>query len=229
MTKNYSSLFTIADTEVTAEPSALFSPLNVFGLTVWLSSGVPGSARLRRGLLAALAYEVASVIHTIGHIISSRRAGAPMDRFHLTAPLPRTVYYNNEISPQAHLGRAIGGPIASGLAFLLTLALWPFVSDRSVLGEFLRLLSFINGLLGAGSLLPLPFIDGGVLLKWSLVERGQPAEEADQVVRQANLLIGILAAAIGLILVLKRQSKGAILSLVNAGMFVATGLDKLKL
>ena len=152
-----------------------------------------------------------------------------MDRFHLAAPLPRTVYYNNEVSPQAHLGRAIGGPIASGLAFLLTLALWPFVSGRSALGEFLRLLSLINGLLGAGSLLPLPFIDGGVLLKWSLVERGQPAAEADQVVRQANLSIGILAAAIGLILVLKRQSKGAILSLVNAGMFVAAGLDKLKL
>ena len=229
MAKNYTHLFTIANTEVTAEPSALFSPLNVFGLTLWLSSGGSWPARLRQGLLAILAYEAASVIHTIGHIISSRRAGAPMDRVHFAAPLPRTVYYNNEVSPQAHLGRARGGPIASGLAFLVTLALWPFVSGRSALGEFLRLLSFINGLEGAGSLLPLPFIDGGVLLKWGLVEQGRPVEEADQVVRQANLLIGSLAAFIGLILLLKRQSKGAILSLVNAGMFVAAGLDKLKL
>jgi hypothetical protein len=42
-------------------------------------------------------------------------------------------------------------------------------------------------------------------------------------------LLVSLAAAIGLILVLKHQSKGTILSLVNAGMFVAAGLDKLKL
>jgi Zn-dependent protease len=229
MAKNYSSLFTIAGTEVTAEPSALFSPLNVFGLTVWLSSDSSWPARLRQGLLAVLAYEAASVIHTIGHMISSHRAGAPMDRVHLAAPLPRTLYYNNEVSPQAHLGRASGGPLASGLAFLVTLGLWPLVSGQSVLAEFLKLSSLINGLLGAGSLLPLPFVDGGVLLKWSLVERGQPVGKADQVVRQANLSIGILAVAIGLILVLKRQSKGAILSLVNAGMFVAAGLDKLKL
>jgi hypothetical protein len=152
-----------------------------------------------------------------------------MDRVHLAAPLPRTLYYNNQVSPQAHLGRAIGGPIASGLAFLVTLMLWPFISGRLVLGEFLRLLSVINGLLGAGSLLPLPIVDGGVLLKWGLVESGQTTAQADHVVRQANLIIGALSAAIGFILLLTRQGKGAILSLVNAGMFLAAGLDKLKL
>ena len=36
------------------------------------------------------------------------------------------------------------------------------------------------------SLLPIPGIDRGPILKWSLVERGKTIEEADQVVQKAN-------------------------------------------
>jgi hypothetical protein len=89
------------------------------------------------------------------------------------------------------------------------------------------LLSWTNGLLFAGSLLPLPFVDGGVLLKWTLVGQGRPVEQADHTVGQTNLLLGAVTAAISLVLALKRQGKAAILGLIQGSMLVAAGLGKL--
>ena len=43
--------------------------------------------------------------------------------------------------------------------------------------------------------LPIPGIDGGPLLKWSLVERGKSIKEADETVRKVN---GPLALCLGL-------------------------------
>lgn len=227
MSKTTKPLFHLAGVPVTAEPSAIFSPLNVFGLALWLASPRPWADRLRLGLLAVLAYEIASVIHTLGHILSSRQVQAPMDEVHLAMPLPRTLYYDDQVSPQKHCGRAIGGPIASGLAFLTTLGLRPFVPAR--LSELFNLMSLTNGFLFGGSLLPLPFVDGGVLLKWSLVAQGRSVDQADQAVRQANLLLGGVTTAISLVLGLKWPGKAALLGLIQGSMLVATGLGKLKL
>jgi hypothetical protein len=43
--------------------------------------------------------------------------------------------------------------------------------------------------------LPIPGIDGGPILKWSLVNRGRTTEEADQIIQQVN---GPLAVGLGL-------------------------------
>ena len=55
-----------------------------------------------------------------------------------------------------------------------------------------------NLFLSTISLLPIPGIDGGPILKWSLVERGMTNQEADEVVRKANgplaLLLGFFSS-----------------------------------
>jgi hypothetical protein len=47
------------------------------------------------------------------------------------------------------------------------------------------------------SLAPLPPVDGGTILKWTLVERGKTEREADEMVRRVDWVIGIGAAIIG--------------------------------
>ena len=46
-------------------------------------------------------------------------------------------------------------------------------------------------------LLPIPFIDGGPVLKWSLVARGRTVPEADQAVRRVNVVLGLLLSLLG--------------------------------
>jgi hypothetical protein len=51
----------------------------------------------------------------------------------------------------------------------------------------------MNQFLLLGGLLPQPWLDGGVVLKWALVARGQSLKKADKAVQVANA-----AAAVGL-------------------------------
>lgn len=178
-------LFILLNTPVMVEPSALLTPLNMVGLGLWLAGpGQPWSKRLRLGGLMLLTYALTDLLHFGGHIVSSRYAGAPMDRVHLAAPFPYAEYLDNDVSPQAHRLRSVGGPLANALACLLSVGLGPFTPANSVRREWLTMSRWLNGLIAVGSLLPLPFIDGGVILKWTLVERGysrmQPIRRFDR-------------------------------------------------
>ena len=47
--------------------------------------------------------------HAFAHIFSARYAGAPMDEILLSATnMPRTLYANNDVSPDVHRMRALG-------------------------------------------------------------------------------------------------------------------------
>ncbi len=222
-------LFILLDTPVTAEPAALLAPLGAWGLTVWLAGPAQSwPKRLRLGLLMALTYSLADLFHFVGHILSSRYAGAPMDGIHLAAPLPRAVYVNNEVSPQTHRLRSVGGPLANVLACLLSFLFRPLTPTRSVWHEWLTMSGWFNGLAVIGSLSPLPFVDGGVILKWTLVEQGHSPGEAERVVRQANLATGGIAAGVGVILALQRRWLMAVGALLAALTTVAAGLGKLR-
>lgn len=199
-------LFTLLNTPVTAEPSALLTPLSMIGLG-WISSTRSWLDRLSRGGWLLLAYALTDLLHFIGHILSARYASAPMDRIHLAAPLPRTVYLDNAVTPQAHRLRSLGGPVANTLAGVLFFGLGFLAPPRSAVRSGLVLLGWFNSLLAVGSLFPLPFIDGGTILKWTLVERGQFPEQADRLVRQAGFAAGGLVILLGLWLVRARRCR----------------------
>lgn len=62
-----------------------------------------------------------------------------------------------------------------------------------------------HGLLILMSLAPVPMVDGGSILKWTLVERGRTEKAADEVVRQVDWAFGILLVVIGVALLFMRS------------------------
>jgi hypothetical protein len=62
-----------------------------------------------------------------------------------------------------------------------------------------------HGFILAGSLMPLSIVDGGILLKWTLVERGYPEPKAEAVVRKAALAVAVGAATAGMVAARRRR------------------------
>jgi Zn-dependent protease len=85
-----------------------------------------------------------------------------------------------------------------------------------------------NGFIAAMALLPIPGIDGGPILKWSLVRGGRSPLEADEVVKKVNLATGSgLGIAAGVAFSKRKQWIGTTLA-VFAALSLAIGLGILK-
>ena len=149
------------------------------------------------GLVTALLLLVAEYGHPLAHIFSARFAGAPMDEIVVAADMPRTLYTNNNVAPKVHRKRALGGPIFNIVGLLLSLAIYGLASGNPIAQELAAWSAFGHGMLLIMSLSPLPPVDGGTILKWTLVERGKTEREADEMVRRVDWVIGIGAAIIG--------------------------------
>ena len=161
--------------------------------------------RILSGALSGFALIWADVGHALAHTISARAAGAPMDQIKLTSGMPRTVYFNQAVPPRAHFMRALGGPIFSMLGLVISLVVRSLVPRKSLVREVADWSSIGHGLILTGSLAPLPVVDGGSMLKWSLVESGQTPAQADQIVRQAGVATGIAASSAGVMLATRRR------------------------
>lgn len=212
LTMSEKPLFKIFDTSITAEPSAAITPLILMGvgtrLAGWHDPTRSWPARLRIGLLTGIAYELAGLFHYLGHIISSLLADAPMDGVHFSYPMPRSIYHrNDDITPQQHIGRAIGGPLFSMMAVVGKLFLRLFTKPGSIIRDYLNVAILVNLFLGIGSLFPVPHVDGGVLLKWRLVETGQSTEEADKIIGKTNLFFNGILMGVVLFFLLWKKGK----------------------
>jgi hypothetical protein len=163
------------------------------------------SARILSGALSGLALIAADVGHALAHSVSARAAGAPMDQIDLSSGMPRTVYFDQDVPPRAHILRALGGPLYSALGFILSLVLRSLLPSKSIPHEVATWSSVGHGLIFAGSLAPLPIVDGGSILKWSLVESGQSPQEADRFVEIAGITTGVAAGAAGAAFAARRR------------------------
>jgi len=149
------------------------------------------------GLVTALLLLVAEYGHPLAHIFSARFAGAPMAEILISLDMPRTLYSNNDVLPKVHRMRALGGPIFNLVGLLLSLAIYAVASGNPIAAEVAGWSALGHGLLLIMSLSPLPPVDGGTILKWTLVERGKTEREADEMVRHVDWVMGIGAAIIG--------------------------------
>ena len=164
------------------------------------------------GLVSVLLLLIADFGHAIAHIFSARYAKAPMDEISIVGDMPRTLYWDNDVSPNVHRIRAIGGPIFSCLGLILSLAVYGVVSGYVIVRELAIISAVGHGFILIGSLLPLPMVDGGTILKWTIVSRGKSAKAADKIVQRVNLVIGILGLIIGVgLLALQLWIPGVIL------------------
>jgi hypothetical protein len=135
--------------------------------------------------------------HNLAHLVTSNLIGKPMDRFRIQFGMPRCIYEeinDLSVSPKQHIIRSLGGPLFN-LTLLPLAWLWRRIGKDSILGRTARTAMDVNLFLGLVSLLPIPGIDGGPILKWTLVEKGASVPEADQAVRRVN---GPLALGLGL-------------------------------
>jgi hypothetical protein len=226
------ALFTAWGTPVRVHPMVLANVATLWALLSWLAGRRHPAWRVGRRLLAgaasALSLLSADIGHAVAHIVSARWAEAPMDHVLISAGMPRTVYTDEQVSPLAHRRRALGGPLLNAAGFLVSLALRPLAPRSSVPREALDWSCLGHGALLVGSLAPLPLVDGGSLLKWSLVEAGHSPQQADTVVRQAGLGLAAGAAAAGLALAARGRWLPALGLLAAATFAVAASLDKIR-
>ena len=208
------TIFTFNGVPVNAQPS--FWPM---WLLAWLALTILARWRNRErswtknalvGLITLPIAMAADIGHALAHTVSAKSAGAPMDEILLKADMPRTLYHNNNVPPKAHKIRAIGGPIFSFTVLLLSLIWRKFAQPQSLNRELAEISCWSNGLIGIGSLAPLPIVDGGTLLKWTLVENGRTEEEADTAVQRTSIAFGLACALLaGLALIGRRIKKTA--------------------
>jgi hypothetical protein len=221
------TLFRFNGVPVVAQPGFWPYPIMVTGLLTWLAGWRdPERSWLQRlglGLLAMPFAMSADLGHAMAHTISARLAGAPMDEILLSAGMPRTLYKNNDVLPQTHIQRSLGGLVFSLISSILSL-LWRFVSPRGSLSRDLADLSLAgHSFILLGSAAPLPMVDGGIILKWKLVEAGQTPEQADQTVHKTSLGMGAALLGLGALLGLSRKLRwvGGLLAMGGAAGIAA--------
>jgi len=231
-TQNSSSMTRILDTPVEIAPGFFFNLFAIWAGMSWLMGRKHPQwdwlTRVLTGTLSGFALVVADVGHALAHSISARAAGAPMDKIQLTSGMPRTVYYEEAVPPRAHILRALGGPLFSALGLVLSLVARSLLPRDSITREVADWSSIGHGLIFTGSLAPLPIVDGGSILKWSLVESGQTPAQADQIVEQAGVATGIVAGSAGVAFAARRRWLPAAGLLVASLIAIAAAKGKIR-
>ncbi len=198
------------------------------GLTWWGLYWHPGRGfwqGLLIGLVTAILLLVVEFGHPLAHIFSARYAKAPMDEIVIAGDMPRTLYWNNDVSPNVHRLRAMGGPIFNLLGLLVSVGIYAVVSGNSLASELAAWSAAGHGYLFLMSLVPVPIVDGGVLLKWTLVAKGRTELEADGIIRRVDWVIGIVGGIIGVgFIAMKMWIAGVVLIGIGAAIIgVAAG------
>lgn len=178
------------------------APLVAWGFLAWLAGrqrpGRSTAQRLQTGAWNAAIALGAELCHNLAHVVGARAVGKPPDEIRIFSGLTRLVYADlnpQDVTPRQHIARSLGGPLVNSLftacAWLLRRRLLPDDPAYEAADWAVK----VNTFLSTFSLLPIPGIDGGPILKWSLVQAGRSPADADQVVQRANLALSPLLAA----------------------------------
>jgi Zn-dependent protease len=156
----------------------------------------PERSLLQRWLVGLLTMPVvlgSEWCHNLAHTAAAQYTGKPVDCIRVNFGMPLLVYYDiNDptVTPRQHITRALGGPVFNLLVLPFAWLLKRFSRPESVWRDVGNTAYATNLFLATVSLLPIPGIDGGPILKWSLVERGKTVEQADEAVKKVNLGLG---------------------------------------
>lgn len=215
------TLYRFNGVPVVAQTDFWPAPIMLTGLLAWVAGlRKPERSWLQRlgvGLLAMLFATFADIGHAMAHTISARLAKAPMDEILLSSGMPRTLYQNNAVSPRTHIRRSLGGPIFSLIGFTSSLLWWRISPHRSLSHDLAEASLASHSFILLGSVAPLPMVDGGIILKWKLVEAGQSSKQADQTVHKVSMGLGAAFLGLGALLGLFRKHK------LVGGLLAASG------
>jgi Zn-dependent protease len=171
--------------------------------------------------------------HNLAHAAAAKGVGHPVDAIRITWGMPLLIYYDTEdpdVTPRQHIIRAIGGPVINTIFWGIAVILRRFSSFGNPSRDVADAAVGMNLLLTIAGMTPQPYLDGGVALKWALVEKGRTLADSDQTVQKAN---GVAAAGMGIgaAVAFKKRKKflGALMALMAAlSVGVAAGLLKEK-
>jgi Zn-dependent protease len=142
-----------------------------------------------------------------------------MDALRITWGMPLVVYYDindKSVTPRQHIFRALGGPVFNTLLLQIAMGFKWLSQEGSVGREVASAAVGMNLFLSTVSLLPIPGIDGGPILRWSLVERGHSLEQADEIVKDVDKVVGIgLGGSAMLAFKKRRKFIGAVLAMFS--------------
>ena len=152
---------------------------------------------MRQGALMTMIVLGSEWCHNLAHAFAARAIGKPMDQIRIMLGMPRCVYHDlndPDVKPNEHVIRALGGPLINALFLPLAWLVRQLTTEGTPARQAANLAVGTNLFLSTVSLLPIPGIDGGPILKWSLVERGRSVEEAEEAVRSVNGPLALAAA-----------------------------------
>jgi len=182
---------------------------------------------IRQGALLTTIMLGSEWCHNLAHAFAARAIGKPMDQIRIMLGMPRCVYNDlndPNVKPNEHVIRSLGGPLINALFLPFIWVVRQRTTEGTPARQVANLAVGTNLFLSTVSLLPIPFIDGGPILKWSLVERGQSVEEAEKTVRRVNGPLALAAALLaGLAFRRRKTLIGVILgmfSLSSLGIFL---------
>ncbi len=161
-------LFRLLDIPVVATERAWTNALMLIPVMLVLSLVFTRSASVFMHILQTalwvLAFELTAFIHSFGHMISGKLAGAPMDRLVVTSTRQITVYDGDQsgYSPAVHVIRALGGPVANIAVAILALLGLLIVRSSPTIAVF----AVLNLAFGFGAALPIPSVDGEVIARY---------------------------------------------------------------
>ena len=169
--------------------------------------------------------------HNLAHAAAANMVGKPVDAIRIVWGMPLLVYYDindREVTPRQHIIRALGGPVFNILVIPISSYFRSRTGTKSVSRDLANLALGANIFLPAVGLLPIPGIDGGPILKWSLVQKGQTPQEADHSVRKVDGVLGVLLAIAGAFSFRSRRwlIGGLLMQLGAIALSVAVGILK---
>ena len=167
--------------------------------------------------------------HNLAHTAAAKLVGHPVDAIRITWGMPLLVYYDTEdatVTPRQHIIRALGGPVINAIFWVLAALFRGLTRPKTVTRDVVNAALGMNTFLILGGLLPIPGIDGGAILKWALIDRGQTPKQADANIQKVDLALGAgLAAGAAAAFKKRKRFLGAILTMFAAiALAVGTGL-----
>jgi len=209
--------------------------LATWGLLSWVAGHKKpdwsAGKKVSAGALTTLIMFGSEWCHNLAHTAVAYRIGKPVDAIRIAWGTPLLIYYDindQQVTPRQHILRATGGPVINALMVPVMLLARTITRDGTLANYCADFALGTNSFIGAMALLPIPGIDGGPILKWSLVRGGRSAEEAEEAVKKVNLVTGSgLGLAAGVAFSRRRKWIGAFLA-AFAALSLAIGLGILK-
>jgi Zn-dependent protease len=169
--------------------------------------------------------------HNLAHAAAAKMVGHPADAIRITWGMPLLVYHDIEdpdVTPRTHLVRALGGPLINTIFWGTAFVLSRLVEPESVARDIVNAARGMNAFLVLAGMLPIPGIDGGVVLKWALVDKGKTPTQADEIVRKVDITTAVGLGA-GAVLAFKSRKRllGGIFAMF-AGIALVTGIGLLR-